>query len=132
MMTKEQKVIKRYSISFKQKVVREVEEGELTISEVGRRYGIKGGSTIQNWIRKFGKNYLLSKIVRIETMGEKDRIKELEGEVMRLKVALADATLARHALESLIDVVNEHYHTDVKKNLGGKPSKNVIRKKDVQ
>lgn len=131
-MTKEQKVIKRYSISFKQKVVREVEEGELTISEVGRRYGIKGGSTIQNWIRKFGKNYLLSKIVRIETMGEKDRIKELEGEVMRLKVALADATLARHALESLIDVVNEHYHTDVKKNLGGKPSKNVIRKKDVQ
>lgn len=131
-MTKEQKVTIRYSISFKQKVVREVEEGELTISEAARRYGIKGGATIQNWIRKFGKYHLLNKIVRVETMGEKDRIKELETEVTHLKVALADATLARHALESLIDVVNEHYHTDVKKNLGVKPSKNVIRKKDAQ
>lgn len=132
MKTKEQKITIRYSNSFKQKVVREIEEGELTIIEAGRRYGIKGGATVQRWIRKYGKYHLLNKIVRVETMEEKDRIKALEAEVTRLKVALADATLAKHALESLIDVVNEHYHTDVKKNLGGKPSKDVIRKKNAR
>jgi hypothetical protein len=49
---------------------------------------------------------------------EKDRIKDLEAEVKKLELALADATLEKHVLETLIDVVNDHYHTDVKKNLG--------------
>ncbi len=77
-MAKQQKITTRYSISFKLKVVNEIEEEGLRISEAARRYGIKGGSTIQNWVKQFGKNHLLNKIVRIEMKGEKDRIKELE------------------------------------------------------
>jgi hypothetical protein len=34
-----------------------------------------------------------------------------------LKIALADATLAKDVLETLVKVVNEHYQTDVKKIL---------------
>jgi hypothetical protein len=49
---------------------------------------------------------------------EEDRLKELEQENRRLKIALADATLAKDVLETLIDIVDEHYHTDVKKNFG--------------
>jgi hypothetical protein len=37
--------------------------------------------------------------------------------------------LVQHALESLIDVVNEHYHTDVKKNFGWEQSNVVTKKK---
>jgi hypothetical protein len=48
-------------------------------------------------------------------MTERDRISKLEAENLRLKTALAESELARHALESLVDVVNEHYQTDVKK-----------------
>lgn len=122
-MTKQQGVTIRYSISFKQKVVREIEEEGLKLGEAALRYGIRGGSsTIIKWIRKFGKNHLLNKIVRVETQGEKDRLKQLESEVKRLKIALADATLANHALETLVEVVNEHYHTDVKKTLGPRRS----------
>jgi transposase len=47
----------RYSISFKQKVVQEVEKGASFI-ELRRRYGIKGGNTVQQWVRQFGKNHL--------------------------------------------------------------------------
>lgn len=117
MMAKQQGTTLRYSISFKQKVVKEVEEEGLTFSEAMRRYGIKGGQTIQKWAVSFGKNNLLNKVVRIEMKGEKDRVKELEAEVRKLKIALADATLAKDALETLVEVVNEHYGTDVKKNL---------------
>ena len=46
---------------------------------------------------------------------EEDRVKHLEAENRRLKIALADATLAKDVLETLVDVVNEHYQTDVKK-----------------
>lgn len=131
-MTRQQQTTIRYSISFKQKVVREIEEEGLKIREAARRYGIKGGATIQRWIVKFGKNHLLNKIVRIEMKGEKDRMKQLESEIQRLKIALADATLQKDALEALIDIVNENYHTDVKKNLGQQLSKGSGHKKSTR
>lgn len=46
-MTMHQKRILRYSISFKQKVVREIEKEGLSIGSAARRYGITGGSTVQ-------------------------------------------------------------------------------------
>ena len=63
---------------------------------------------------------------------EKDRLKELEAEIKKLKIALADTTMEKHALEKLIEVVNEHYQTDVKKNLGQQSSKEVTKKKDTR
>ena len=131
-MAKQQGTTVRYSISFKQKVVKEIEEDGLTFSEAMRRYGIKGGQTIQKWAISFGKNDLLNKVVRVEMKGEKDRVKELEAEVKKLKIALADATLAKGALETLIEIVDEHYQTDVKKNLGQKQSDGHQNKKGTE
>lgn len=117
-MTKNARTFRRYSISFKQKVVREIEEEGLSISSMRRRYDIGGAATIQKWLYHYGKNHLLNKIVRIETMEEKDRIKQLEEEVRRLKLAYADVSMQRDILTTLVEVVNEHYATDVKKNSG--------------
>jgi hypothetical protein len=64
--------------------------------------------------------------------GEKDRVKELEAEVKKLKIALADATMEKYALETLVNIVNEHYETDVKKNLGQQLSKEVVKKKNIR
>jgi len=131
-MAKQQKTTLRYSISFKQKVVNEIEEEGLTLSEAKRRYGITGGQTLHNWMRTFGKNHLLNKIVRIEMKGEKDRVKQLEVEVRKLKIALADAVLAKDALETLVDIVDAHYQTDVKKNLSQQPLAQRRKEKDTQ
>ena len=131
-MTDQVKEIKRYSISFKQKVVREIEEEGLSISVAARRYGIRGGDTIQGWLRKFGKNHLLNKIVRVETKGEKDRLKELEAENKKLKLAYADAVMQRDVLEILVDIANEHYGTDIKKNFGDRPFSKGNKKKDTR
>ncbi len=124
----QQREIIRYSISFKQKVVKEIEEEGLTLQAARKRYDIKGGETIHRWLRNFGKSHLLNKIVRVETKGEKDRLKELEAEVKRLKLALADKTMEKDVLETLIEIVNEHYHTDVKKNFGQQRSKGVTKR----
>lgn len=128
-MAKEQKTTLRYSISFKQKVVNEIEEEGLTFSEAGRRYKITGGQTLQKWVKIFGKNHLLNKVVRIEMKGEKDRVKELEVEVKKLKIALADAVLAKDALETLVEIVDAHYQTDVKKNLSQQSLQTQHKKK---
>ena len=127
-MKVERKVLYRYSSAFKQKVVSEIESGELTIAEAQRLYGINGATTIQSWIRKLGKNHLLSRIVRIEMKDEKDRIKELEKQINELESALAKTQIKNIALESLVEVAEEHYRIDFKKNFGGKASKEAEKK----
>lgn len=117
-MTIERKKVIRYSLSFKQQVIREIEEDGITIEAAKRKYGINGALTIQKWLRKFGKTHLLNQVIRIETMEEKDRIKSLEEEIKKLKLALADSLLAQRSLEVVIDEANKEYKTDLKKNFG--------------
>jgi len=121
-MTEKGKYTVRYSLSFKHQVVREIEETGMRIVAVRRKYGIKGASTIQKWLRKFGKTHLLNQIVRIETMEEKDRVKHLEEQIKKLKLALADSMLAQRSLEVVIDEANKEYKTDLKKSFGGSGS----------
>lgn len=130
-MTNYGKSIKRYSISFKQKVVSEIEEEGLSISDARRRYNIGGEATVQSWIKKFGKTHLLNTVVRIEMKGEKDRIKELEEEVKKLKIALADTVLARDVYKTTLEVTDEHYKTDLKKNSEKQLSKKQKKNTDT-
>lgn len=119
MQTNEQRKTIRYSISFKQMVVKEVEEGS-SMEFVRKKYDIGGGSTIQKWIMAFGKHHLLNKIIRVETMDEKDRLKQLEEDNKKLKMALADAYMAKDCLEGVIKMADEEYKTDLKKNFGSR------------
>lgn len=117
MKTIQQRIINRYSISFKQMVVKDI-EGGMCIEQARKKYDIKGNHTVQQWISTFGKNHLLNKIVRIETMDERSKIKQLEEDNKKLKLALADAYMAKVCLEGLIDMANKEYKTDLKKNFG--------------
>ena len=121
-MTKVIKAVIRYSISFRQKVVREIEEEGLTIQAARRRYGIGGGQTIQKWIRKFGKLHLLDKIIRIETMDQKDQVKKMQEEIRKLKLELADSLMAQKCLEEVIREAGKEYGTDLKKSFGSEVS----------
>lgn len=120
----EQKKTIRYSISFKQMVVKEIEQGS-TKDFLRKKYNIGGGQTISNWIKSFGKNHLLNKIVRIETMNEADRLKQLEEENKKLKLALADAYMAKDCLEGVIRMADKEYKMDLKKNFGGQFPENL-------
>jgi transposase-like protein len=113
----------RYNLAFQQKVVNEIESGELSIGDARRLYDIRGNETIQKWIRKFGKNHLLSKVVRIEMKDEKDRVKELEKRIRQLESALADEHIRNAVLESLVEIARDKYGIDLKKKSGQEASK---------
>ena len=125
---KEQFRIIRYSSAFKQKVIKEIEEGKWSLNEARRIYGIGGGSTIHSWIRKLGKNELIGKVVRIEMKNETDNRKELEKKVKALESALASERIKTIALESLLEVAEEEYGVDFKKNYSVKALKKVKKK----
>ncbi len=113
----------RYSEAFKQKVIKEIEEGKHSIGEAKKIYDIKGNVTIYRWIKNYGKNHLIGKVVRVEMKGEKDRLKELEKENKRLKEAMSDMYMENHALSNLIKLVENEYGIDIKKNIDTKTLK---------
>ena len=110
----------RYSSAFKLKVVTEIESGKFTIGEARRIYDIAGPSTIQKWIKKYGKHHLLNKIVRIEMKDEKDKVKELQNQIKALERALSQSQVDNLCWRSLIEVLDEKYGIDSKKNFGSK------------
>jgi transposase-like protein len=108
----------RYSMAFKQKVVSEIECGRVTVGDAERIYGINGHGTIDKWLRKFGKNDLLAKVVRIEMKGEKDKVRELEKEKRVLESALAQSQLKIMMLERYVEIAKDKYGIDLKKKNG--------------
>ena len=116
-MESNKKITRRYSSAFKQKVISEIESGKLTRTEASKLYGISGGSTINTWLRRSGKKYLLNKIVRVELKSEVSKLKQLEKEKKELESALANAHLKLITYETLIEVAEEELGVDIKKNL---------------
>ncbi len=114
----------RYSEGFKLQIVRELETGELKdIEEARRRYGIRGGGTIPQWLRKYGRNDLMPKVVRVENPNERNELKRLQRENERLKKALAethmDAVLYRSWFEVACEELGVRDVEGFKKKLGG-------------
>ncbi len=108
-------VILRYSEAFKLKVVEEIEKGHLTISEAMNLYDIRGGATIYNWIRKYGKNHLLKKVMRIEMKDAKNIIAEKDRQIRSLESAVASLTMQLICAQSYIEVVEEGERFDAQK-----------------
>ena len=95
----------RYSEAFKLQVVRELETGRFSCPwAAARAYGIRGCGTIQVWVKNFGKQHLLGKVVRVETPKEINELKELRKRVRDLEKALADAHLAHRFDEAYLGV----------------------------
>lgn len=112
-----------YSEAFKMEVVKHYESSKLSMQETKDLYGIRGSETLQNWLRKYGKTSSLNKIIRVEKPDEKNRLKELEKEVKKLKEALADTYLRKVTAESTLEVAAEMMGLtleELKKKLGEK------------
>lgn len=81
-----------YSETFKRQVVGELERGKyLTPRKAGKAYGITGAETVVQWVKKYGREDLLPKRIRVETMKERDELKEARKRIKELETAVTDA-----------------------------------------
>jgi transposase len=104
----------RYSEAFKRQVIEEVEKGRFrTLQEVGERYGIGGHHTVKRWLKKYGKKHLLPRVVRVESMDEKDRIKQLKRRNKELEKALAETKVHEVLNQAYLELACEKYGEDV-------------------
>jgi transposase len=103
--TKAEIIVRRYSYAFKQKVVSEIERGQLTLPDAERLYDIGGHGTITTWLKKLGKSHLLPRVVRIEMQDEVSKVKQQGKKIQALQAALSDAHLKILELEATLAVL---------------------------
>ena len=129
-MPKVRKETVRYSDCFKRSVIEEIEKNGLSIEECRRKYAIGGATTIQKWLKMYGKNHLLNKIVRVETIDEIQEIKALKKEIKALKEAYAEMTIEKKVYETYLQVYGEETgrSEEIKKKLEQELSKYFPRK----
>lgn len=117
-----QKIVVRYSQSFKQQVIADIESGRFSsILEAKEHYGITGASTIRNWLVRYGRNHLCAKVVHVEKPDEKDKIVELKKQIRQLKEALGQTQAENILNEEFLKIACEQMGQDIenfKKKVG--------------
>jgi transposase-like protein len=94
-------------------VVAEIEAGKFSsIGEANRVYGIRGAATVPQWIRKYGSEGILPKKVKIETLKERDELKEARKRIRQLEAALADAHIDCSLGDSYLKIACERLGMD--------------------
>jgi transposase-like protein len=131
----EQKIIYRYSTAFKRQVIEDIESGRFSSIEQAREhYGIRGTWTIQYWLKRFGRNELLNKVVRVEKPNEQDEIRKLKQQIRHLKEVLGDKEALYALEEEYLKIACEELGTDVesfkKKEVAGSREYSLRRRID--
>ncbi len=101
------KIIRRYSESFKLKVLSELSNGNYTKNKLAKIYGMNP-STINEWIKKYDRKDLMNSRVMIETKDEISRLKALKKEVSQLKDLLIKKDLDKLVTDSYLEVAAEN------------------------
>ena len=117
----------RYSVAFKMKIVDEIENGLITTQGATRLYGVPN-ATIIGWVKQYGINTQIDKVVYIMTNEDQRELLRLRVDNRRLTKALDDSHLNNLALESLIEIVEDTYGIDVKKNIGSQLAQELKKK----
>jgi transposase-like protein len=119
-MYKNDQVTRRYSESFKLKILAELSTGKYSKRQLARIYGLQG-STINGWIKKYERKELMNTRIMIETKDEISRLKALQKEIEQLKKLLVKKDIDQLVSESYLEVVakNLGYKSveELKKNL---------------
>jgi transposase-like protein len=103
----------RYSMAFKQQVVADVEAGRFrTLAAANQHYGITGTTTVRRWLRQFGRNHLIPKVVRVERPDEADQIRRLKEQIRQLQQALGQTQMEKVLGESYLRLACEQLGVD--------------------
>ena len=106
-MYKNNKVVKRYSESFKLKILNELSKGELSKTQLGKLY-VVNPSTINEWIRKYDRKDLMNTRILVENIDEISRLKALKKEIEQLKNLLVKKDLEKLVTDSYLEVAAEN------------------------
>ena len=102
-----------YNLGFKLAVISQVEKCEFIYKQAQKKYGIQGRSTVLVWLRKFG-NLDWSKSNLLFMAKSKETPAQV---IKRLEKELADEKLKNTVLNTMIDISDSQYGTQIRKKV---------------
>jgi len=123
-----------YSMSLKLQIVREVEQGSLSITQVRKQYGIQSHATVLSWLRKFGNFDWENQSPLNMPKSPEQKIMELEAQVKLLEKQKAFLEQQAYVADKkailfdmMIDLAEKEYYIDIRKN--SPPEQSIILEK---
>lgn len=114
---------KDYPMSFKLSVVSEIEQGNLSVTNARKKYGIQGNATVINWLRKYGtfdwENQTPSNMPKSkeQTILElEQRIKVLEKQKTFLEKQAEQSDMKAAFFDMMVDMAEKEYNISIRKN----------------
>jgi transposase len=112
-----------YSFTFKIQLVRQIEQGELSITAARKLHGIQSHGTVLNWLRKYGNFDWENQTPSNMPKSPEQKIMELEAKVKLLEKQKAFLEKQAHVSDSkaiifdmMIDLAEKEYQIDIRKN----------------
>ena len=110
-----------YTEEFKRSIVKEFESGKTSVLQLEKLYGVHNVS-IYHWIYKFSKfNEKGYRIIEMKESSE-HKIRDLEKKIKELQCMVGMKQIKIDYLEKMIDLAQEEYKIEIKKNSGTPPS----------
>lgn len=109
-----------YPLEFKEKVVREFESTDLSLSAISRKYGIQGESTVRRWLERYGtlnpEDTVLDRRFRSRgsLAGLEQKIVSLEQRIARLEDKVAEDALKAASLDMLLGMVGKGRRVEIR------------------
>lgn len=126
---------KDYSMSFKMRVVQEVESGELSTHAATRKYGIQSRSTIMLWLRKYGtfdwenqtpSNMPKTQEQKILELEQKVKLLEKQKAFLEKQVETADKKAV--IFDMMISLAEKEYNIPIRKKCSPEQSTTTEKK----
>jgi transposase len=115
-----------YEAAFKRKLCEELLGGNITITEIRRKYNIPGRSTVTKWVRLYQEEQAGLVILRgmeedTKETGNMQLSPDCAGQMAALQKELEGAKLRATVLETMIDIAEKEFKIEIRKKSGTKP-----------
>jgi len=117
--------VKYFTDNQKYEVVQDYLTSGQSQAEILKKYDIRGGSCITNWMRNFGLKKPNEKQFDLQNIMEKESKKILKGEALEVKIRALEKDLAyeklrTEALNTMIDIAEQDLKISIRKKPGTK------------
>lgn len=112
----------KYDPVVQRKIVREYLAGDLSLNQLGQKYGVDG-KRIHEWKKRFNGELAEEIIFSPMTEQEQKDLKSLQQQVEELKKKLEYEQMRNFAWETMADLAKTELGIDLRKNYGAKQPK---------
>ena len=111
---------RRFSEGIRKQTVKDIETGKCSVLEASREL-LVSRRAVYKWVHRYSRYLTKNKIMVVEEKSEAYRSKDLERRLHEMEAALGRKQMEIDYLNKIIDLANEEYRTDLKKNIAKAP-----------